>query len=106
MTIDEAIHSFLREAEEQEKLSKSGKWFEGEDWNIRARQSCAETTSNCRQIIAWLNELKQLREENKRLEDNLDKAILYGLKMERQTLQFIFPNIKHFKEGDVEDTDT
>jgi hypothetical protein len=74
--------------------------------NIRARQSCAETASNCRQIIAWLNELKQLREENKRLEDNLDKAILYGLKMERQTLKFIFPDVKHFKEGNVEDTDT
>ena len=101
MTIDEAIHSFLREAEEQEKLSISGKWFEGEDWNIRARQSCAETASNCRQIIAWLNELKQLREENKRSKDDLDKAILYGLKMERRTLDLIFPNAKHSNDEGV-----
>ena len=106
MTIDETIHSFIKEAEEQEQLSRTGKWFEGEDWNIKARQNCAETASNCRQIVAWLNELKQLREENKRLKDDLDKAILYGLKMERQTLDFIFPNIKHFEEGNVENTDT
>ena len=95
MTIDEAIYSFTKEAEEQEQLSKTGKWFEGEDWNMKARQICAETASNCRQIVAWLNELKQLREENKRLKDDLDKAILYGLKMERQTLDFIFPDAKH-----------
>jgi hypothetical protein len=101
MTMDEAIHSFIQEAEEQEQLSKTGKWFEGEDWNIKARQNCAETASNCRQIIAWLNELKQLREENEQLKEDLDKAILYGLKMERQVLDFIFPNAKHSKEGDV-----
>ena len=98
MTIDETIYSFIKEAEEQEILSKTGKWFEGEDWNIKARQNCAETASNCRQIVAWLNELKQLKEENKRLKDDLDKAILYGLKMERQTLDFIFPDIKHFND--------
>lgn len=81
--LEEVIKDFIKTAEEEEQLSKTGKWFEGEDWNIKARQSCAKTASNCRQIIAWLNELKQLREENKRLEDNLDKAILFGLKMER-----------------------
>lgn len=81
--LEEVIKDFIKTAEEEEQLSKTGKWFEGEDWNIKARQSCAKTASNCRQIIAWLNELIQLREENKRLEDNLDKAILYGLKMER-----------------------
>lgn len=103
MTIDEAVYSFTREAEEQEQLSNTGKWFEGEDWNIKARQNCAETASNCRQIVAWLNELKQLREENKQLKDDLDKAILYGLRMERQTLDFIFPNAKHSDDEDVND---
>ena len=101
MTIDETIYSFIREAKEQENLSKTGKWFEGEDWNVKARQSCAETAFNCRQIVAWLNELKQLREENKRLKDDLDKAILYGLKMERQLLDFIFPDAKHSNDEGV-----
>lgn len=63
MTIDEAIKQYEKAAENEEKLSIEGKWFEGEDWNVKARAQCAECATDYRQLAAWLRELKELREQ-------------------------------------------
>lgn len=62
LTLDEAIKRCEEVAENEEKLSIEGKWFEGEDWNVKARAQCAECASDHRQLAAWLRELKELRE--------------------------------------------
>lgn len=61
MTIDEAISHALEVAEQEEKNSKTGKWFEGEDWNIKAREQCAECAAEHRQLAEWLTELKEAK---------------------------------------------
>lgn len=63
MTLDEAIKHCLEVAEQEEQLSKTGKWFEGEDWNEKARGQCAECAAEHRQLAEWLMELKDLKAE-------------------------------------------
>ena len=63
MTLDEAISHCLEVAEEQEQLGREGTWFEGEDWNEKARAQCRECAADHRQLAEWLRELKELREQ-------------------------------------------
>lgn len=62
MTIDEAISHCLEVAGEQEQLGREGTWYEGEDWNEKARAMCRECAADHRQLAKWLQELKQWRE--------------------------------------------
>jgi hypothetical protein len=87
MTLDEAIRHCEEVAEGEEKLSIDGKWFEGEDWNARARKQCAECAAEHRQLAEWLKELKTykanadgitavsdiLKEENDRLRETVNR---------------------------------
>lgn len=61
LTLDEAIKHCEEVAEKEEQLSKTGKWFEGEDWNIKAREQCAECAAEHRQLAEWLTDYKELK---------------------------------------------
>ena len=61
LTLEEAISHCLEVAEQEEQLSKTGKWFEGEDWNVKAREHHAKCAVDLRQLAEWLTELDILR---------------------------------------------
>lgn len=63
MKLEEAIKHCLEVAEYEERNSKTGNWFEGEDWNIKAREQCAECAANHRQLAEWLTELMKKSEQ-------------------------------------------
>lgn len=63
LTLDEAIKHCLEVAEKNE--AQAEKWQEecGEEW--AKTTACREYAAEQRQLVEWLTELKDLREENK-----------------------------------------
>lgn len=68
MTIDEAISYCLEASKKEEQKSKTGKWFEDEDWNIKAREQCAEYATMYTQWANWFTELEELKQRLNLLE--------------------------------------
>lgn len=73
MTINEAIAHAMKVAEQND--AQAEKWREegGEEWGKTT--TCRECAADHRQLVEWLIELKDLREENKMLISECDRLI-------------------------------
>lgn len=102
LTIDEAIKHCLEVAEGQEQLGREGTWFEGEDWNEKARAQCRECAAEHRQLAEWLTELRdrQWVSVNERLPEIIDntssKDVLIQLKNGEQYVAIYIGEDKDF----------
>lgn len=68
MTLDEAIEERLKVIKVQEKLYE-------ESYSDKSKEIIKNATDSDRQLVEWLRELKELREENKVLMQECDRLI-------------------------------